>query len=90
MLAQGIDIDTAVKRDRPSTLGRGPTFVGISAGDRSTGRNGTAYHSYHTWRWSVRYHMEAKLLTGTTVLCGEHTFIRCGEEGTVVAHVFYL
>jgi hypothetical protein len=52
--------DFAVTKDPyPSTLGTGPIF-GVSAGGRSTGRNDSVYHSYHTWRWLVRRHMETR------------------------------
>ena len=53
-------VDVAVTKDPyPSTLGTGPIF-GVSAGGRNTGRNDSVYHSYHTWRWSVRRHMETR------------------------------
>jgi hypothetical protein len=53
-------VDVAVTKDPcPSTLGTGPTF-GASAAGRNTGRNDSVYHSYHTWRWSVRRHMETR------------------------------
>ena len=52
----GVDV-AVTKEPCPSTLGKGPTF-GVSAGGRSTGRNDSAYHSYHTCRWSVRRHKE--------------------------------
>jgi hypothetical protein len=52
----GVDV-AVTKEPCPSTLGRGPTF-GDSTGGRSTGRNDSAYHSYHTCRWSVRRHKE--------------------------------
>ncbi len=55
-----IGVVVAVTKDPcPSTLGKGPTF-GVSVGGRSTGRNDSAYHSYHTWRSSVRRQMETR------------------------------
>jgi hypothetical protein len=44
----GVDV-AVMKEPCPSTQGMGPAF-GVSAAGRSTGRNDSAYHSYHTCR----------------------------------------